>query len=531
MHTLRYWILISISLLLIILRKGNNSMVFDWDYMFSLFKLADFWWASWTVIKLSLASWGLSIIIGFFLALGKQSKFLVVSLPAKLYIWFFRSLPLLVLLIFVYNMPQMLPVTSHFLSEPFWAGLIAMVMCESAYIAEIHRGGVLAVPKGQAEAARALGIRFGGIQWLVVIPQALRVALPALANEYVSIVKLTSLVSMISLTEILMVGQRLYSQNFLVLETMGAVAVYYVLIVTIFDFLLKRLEYYLDVTKSNSNRQPSEELIAKVKDTAPPQVAPTEKYDGPALNASKLHKSYNNVEVLGSVNLSIQPGEVVSVIGPSGSGKTTLIRLLNGLEQLDNGEIELNGEPFLKFLRYGPTKSRFIEYSEHRKKIGMVFQSFNLFPNLNVLNNLLLAPRYHKMGSKKNLEMQAYQLLNKVGMLEHVWKYPHQLSGGQQQRVAIARALMMQPQIMLFDEPTSALDPEKVNEVLQVIEELASEGITMIIVTHEMNFAFNVSDRIVFMEKGRVVCDDTPQVLCNGKNPRIDAFLKDVTLA
>ena len=251
----------------------------------------------------------------------------------------------------------------------------------------------------------------------------------------------------------------------------------------------------------------------------------------PALQASKLHKAYNNVEVLGAVSLKIQPGEVVSVIGPSGSGKTTLIRLLNGLEQIDNGEISINGQPFIHLERQGQQKPRFMEDAKHRLNIGMVFQSFNLFPHLTVLGNLLLAPRYHRLASDGELRQHACELLHKVGMLEHAWKYPHQLSGGQQQRVAIARALMMRPQIMLFDEPTSALDPEKVNEVLQVIESLAHEGITMVIVTHEMNFAFKVSDRIVFMEKGRVVCDDTPQAMRSGQHPRVDAFLKDVSLA
>lgn len=505
-------------------------MMFDWNYLFSLFSFSDFWWASWTVIKLSLASWVLSIIVGFVLALGKQSKLVVFNAPSKFYIWLFRSLPLLVLLIFVYNMPQLFPSTGGLLSDPFWAGLIAMVMCESAYVAEIHRGGLLSIPKGQSEAARALGIRFAGAQWLIVIPQALRVALPSLTNEFIAIVKLSSLVSVISLTEVLMVGQRLYTQNFLVLETMAAVAIYYVLIVTIFDFLLGQLESYLDVTKRKTTKQPSAEFIEQVKNAPAATITPTTSYDGPALKATKLHKAFNNVEVLGSVNLSINSGEVVSVIGPSGSGKTTLIRLLNGLEQLDNGAIDLNGQPFLKLLRSSPDKTRFVENAELRTQIGMVFQSFNLFPHLTVLENLMLAPRYHKMGSRKDLEMQAYQLLYKVGMLDHVWKYPHQLSGGQQQRVAIARTLMMRPQIMLFDEPTSALDPEKVNEVLQVIEDLAQEGITMVIVTHEMSFAFKVSDRVVFMEQGRVVCDDSPQVLREGNNPRIESFLKDVSL-
>jgi polar amino acid transport system permease protein len=377
-----------------------------------------------------------------------------------------------------------------------------------------------------------LGLRFFGTQWRVVIPQALRVALPSLANEYISIVKLSSLVSVISLTEILMVGQRLYSQNFLVMETMAAVAFYYVFIVTVFDFLLKRLEKFLDVNQRNVSRVPDAEVLAlATQQRAVVQRATPAEPQVPALQATRLHKAYNDVEVLGAVSLNVQPGEVVSVIGPSGSGKTTLIRLLNGLEQIDNGDIKINGQPFIHLNRQGARKPQYVEHADHRLNIGMVFQSFNLFPHLTVLDNLLMAPRYHRLGSLPELKQQAYALLHKVGMLDHTWKYPHQLSGGQQQRVAIARALMMRPQIMLFDEPTSALDPEKVTEVLQVIEALAQEGITMVIVTHEMNFAFKVSDRIVFMEKGRVVCDDKPQVLRSGNNPRVEAFLKDVSLA
>lgn len=506
-------------------------MTFDWNYLLSLLSDADFWLATWTVIKLSLASWCISIVLGFVLALGKQASQPWLSLPARAYIWLFRSLPLLVLLIFVYNLPQALPASSGLLSDPFWAGLIALVLSETAYIAEIHRGGLLAIPKGQREAARALGLRYAGIQWRVVIPQALRVALPSLANEYISIVKLSSLVSVISLTEILMVGQRLYSQNFLVMETMAAVAFYYVFIVTVFDFLLKRVERYLDVTQRKTAKSVDPALLKLAGEPLPVKVRASREPGVPALEAAKLHKAYNNVEVLGAVSLKIQPGEVVSVIGPSGSGKTTLIRLMNGLEQIDNGQIQINGQPFIHLSQQGAQKPKFIEHGEHRLAIGMVFQSFNLFPHLTVMDNLLLAPRYHKLAPSSELKHHACVLLQKVGMLEHAMKYPHQLSGGQQQRVAIARAMMMRPQIMLFDEPTSALDPEKVNEVLQVIENLAQEGITMVIVTHEMNFAFKVSDRVVFMEKGRVVCDDSPQVLRQGLHPRITNFLKDVNFS
>ncbi|MCY0386690.1 amino acid ABC transporter permease/ATP-binding protein [Robbsia sp. Bb-Pol-6] len=507
-------------------------MTFNWQYMFGLLGYAEFWRASSLVIQLSFLTWVVSIGLGFFLALAKQSDNPLVNLPARAYIWLFRSLPLLVLLIFVYNLPQAFPATSVVLADPFRAGLLAMVLSETAYIAEIHRGGLLSVSKGQREAARALGLGFLGVQWRVIVPQALRVALPSLANEYISIVKLTSLVSVISLAEILMVGQRLYSQNFLVMETMAAVAIYYVLIVTVIDFLLKRLERFLDVNRRNVSRVPDAAVLALATQPriVPARAAAAEPH-GPALQAIRLHKAYNDVEVLGAVDLQIRTGEVVSVIGPSGSGKTTLIRLLNGLERIDNGEIRINGQPFIHLSRQGANKPLYVEHAEHRLNIGMVFQSFNLFPHLSVLDNLLMAPRYHRAGSRQALQQQAYALLHKVGMLDHAWKYPHQLSGGQQQRVAIARALMMRPQIMLFDEPTSALDPEKVNEVLQVIEQLARDGITMVIVTHEMNFAFKVSDRIVFMEKGRVVCDDTPRMLRSGRHPRVEAFLKDVSMA
>ena len=169
-------------------------MTFDWSYLFSLFKDTDFWWATWTVIRLSLLAWAISMVLGFGLALAKQSAKPVLRFLANLYIWFFRSLPLLVLLIFVYNMPQAVPSTSGVLSNPFYAGLIALVLSETAYMAEIHRSGLLSINKGQYEAGRALGLAYGGIQWKIIIPQAVRVALPGLANEYVSIVKLTSLV-------------------------------------------------------------------------------------------------------------------------------------------------------------------------------------------------------------------------------------------------------------------------------------------------------------------------------------------------
>src|SRR5690606_34583860 len=204
--------------------------VFDWNYTLGLLWSKDFWWATLTVVQLSLVSWIISVVLGFLVALARQSKNFALRNTAAGYIWFFRSLPLLVLLIFVYNLPQAFPSTGALLSQPFIAGLIALVLSETAYIAEIHRGALLSIGKGQFEAGHVLGLSRFSQQKQIIIPQALRVALPALGNEYISIVKLTSLVSVISLAEILLVGQRYYTQNFKVMETMLAVAFYYVFV-------------------------------------------------------------------------------------------------------------------------------------------------------------------------------------------------------------------------------------------------------------------------------------------------------------
>ncbi|WP_227509819.1 amino acid ABC transporter ATP-binding protein [Acinetobacter pragensis] len=241
-----------------------------------------------------------------------------------------------------------------------------------------------------------------------------------------------------------------------------------------------------------------------------------------ALEAVNIHKAYGQHEVLKGIHLNVNWGEVISIIGPSGSGKTTLIRTLNGLEALNQGTVNLLGQPFLKDQAITEDSP---EYKKQIVHVGMVFQSFNLFPHKTILENVMLAPLYHKMGTVLDNKVTALAMLDKVGMKLHANKYPHQLSGGQQQRVAIARALAMQPSIILFDEPTSALDPELVNEVLKVIEELAKEGLTMIIVTHEMRFAFKVSDRVVFMENGHVILNDTPEILLQSDNERFQKFI------
>ncbi|MBV4438289.1 amino acid ABC transporter ATP-binding protein [Clostridium tyrobutyricum] len=249
------------------------------------------------------------------------------------------------------------------------------------------------------------------------------------------------------------------------------------------------------------------------------------------INVCKLKKKFGCLEVLKDVNVKITAGEVVCVVGPSGSGKSTFLRCLNYLENPTGGEITIAGNT----VKGIDKKNREIikdnknQAKEICKHVGMVFQSFNLFPHKTVLQNVIEAPLMVKKVKKKEIEKVAVGLLSKVGMLEKKDCYPHQLSGGQQQRVAIARALAMEPDIMLFDEPTSALDPEMVTEVLNVMKSLANEGMTMIIVTHEMGFAAEVADKVIFMENGYVIEEGTPdEVIHNPKTERAKKFFSSV---
>ena len=237
------------------------------------------------------------------------------------------------------------------------------------------------------------------------------------------------------------------------------------------------------------------------------------------IDIKHLKKSYGQNEVLKDISLSVTKGEVISIIGSSGSGKSTFLRSINLLEEPTAGEILFHGQNVLK---------KDYNLTEYREKLGMVFQSFNLFENLNVLENAIVAQTTVLKRSRDEAEKIAKENLTKVGMTEQYWKAkPKQLSGGQKQRVAIARALSVNPEAMLFDEPTSALDPEMVGEVLKTMQDLAKSGLTMIIVTHEMEFAKEVSDRVIFMDGGKVVEEGRPEeVIDNPKNERTKAFLQ-----
>ncbi|EYE88447.1 arginine ABC transporter ATP-binding protein [Fervidicella metallireducens AeB] len=237
------------------------------------------------------------------------------------------------------------------------------------------------------------------------------------------------------------------------------------------------------------------------------------------IEVKNANKKYNNSVVLNDINIDVKKGEVLVIIGPSGSGKSTFLRCINNLESLDCGDVYINGEK----VNFKNNNSKSVT------NVGMVFQNFNLFPHMTALQNVMAAPVIVKKEKKEEVKERAINLLEKVGLKDKINCYPSKLSGGQKQRVAIARALAMNPDIILFDEPTSALDPELVGEVLNVIKELAKEGMTMIVVTHEMGFAREIADRVIFMEDGKILEEDIPEIIFSRpKHLRIKQFLQKV---
>lgn len=247
------------------------------------------------------------------------------------------------------------------------------------------------------------------------------------------------------------------------------------------------------------------------------------------LEMNHIKKSFGELEVLKDISLQVKKGEVVSIIGPSGSGKSTLLRCAVNLEKVDEGEIRYNGRPLVEMSESGIKYAKGAEYKKIKQSYGLVFQNFNLFPHYSVWKNITDAPLHVQKRDKAEVEAEAMKLLEKMGIADKKDAYPCQLSGGQQQRVSIARALAANPDILFFDEPTSALDPQLTQEVLKVIKELAAEHMTMVIVTHEMSFARDVSNRIIFMQNGIIEEDCPPEELFHSQNEKTKQFLGGYT--
>jgi polar amino acid transport system permease protein len=505
-----------------------------------------------TAIEIAALALAGGIMLGLVLALMRLSSIAPVRSAAWFYTWFMRGTPVILQLVFLFDA---LPAVGIRL-DSFPTAVLGFMLNEAAFSAEIIRGGIISVDRKQSLAAASFGMAPFLTLRRIILPQAMRVILPGMGNQAISLVKGTSIASVIFVNELTFRSQQIVGQNFKFFTVFAAAGILYLATTSGIGVVMAQLEkrYSLDVEKRAKVKgltrlfgrrhpeRPADSLLSPRSSTAATAGITTwmEDLSGARGNenvgnatfvvCSNVQKAYGSREILRGIDLKIQRGEVVVLMGPSGSGKSTLLRLVNHLEKLDWGEIKVDGR-YVGYEKAGgglrPTAN--LAKARADARIGMVFQHFNLFDHLTALENIIEAP-VQVYGEKPEVARKlAMDLLEVVGLGRHADHLPHRLSGGQQQRVAIARALAISPRLMLFDEPTSALDPELVGEVLAVIRRLAETGMTMIIVTHEVRFAREVADRIVFMDEGQVVESGPPaEVLDRPKQARTRRFLRMV---
>ncbi|AUX78511.1 amino acid ABC transporter permease/ATP-binding protein [Sinorhizobium fredii] len=495
-------------------------------------------------------------LLGTGLALARVSKSpLLVSLSFG-YIWLLRSIPLIVLLLVLNNLGYLyetitlsVPFTDTVfvnypttqLLTPFAAAFLGLTLNQSAFFAEIVRGGILSVDQGQHEAAAALGLPRSRQAFRIVLPQAMRSILPTGFNEIIGLAKSTSMVYVLALPELFYTVQVIYRRNLEVIPLLMVATVWYLVIMTGLSIGQHYIERHFSKGAVRNPvplpfqaffsrfRRPLPEISETTANRAGFHGAQVPRSGG-AVHVHGISKSFGSFKVLDNVELNLPAGSVTAILGPSGSGKSTLLRTINHLERVDDGFISIDGE----LVGYRQKADTLYELKEkdilkRRADIGMVFQNFNLFPHMTVLENLIEAPLQVRGVERAEAIRLAQDLLARVGLSDKINAYPRQLSGGQQQRVAIARALALRPKVLLFDEPTSALDPELVGEVLDVIKELARTGTTLVIVTHEIGFAREVADTVVFMDAGRVLEAGPPALIFSeAQHPRTREFLARV---
>ena len=537
-------------------------------------------------IEISLAAFFAALPFALGVALMRMSRSRIVRWLPVPFIWVMRGTPILLQLLFWYNVLPLIGIHTSALAT----AIIGMALNEIAFMAEIIRGGLLAVKQTQRDAAAALGLKRWQVLHRVVVPQALRTIAPAMSNEAIIIIKNTSLASVITVGELTLRSEQVVSTNFEYVPVFAAAAVLYLVATTGVVIVQSWLEARLNIERkarlsaeatlrrreagilgptatpagvipaamlggsapspAADTPSPVEWLAARLFRRAPRAEIPlppaTRGETSPellsALRASQeasarsgeayvqirdVRKAFHGNEVIKGVSLDVEPGNVVFLIGPSGSGKTTLLRTINHLESINDGEILVGGE-HVGYRRSGGKLVPVRDPAAARAKarIGMVFQHFNLFDHLTVMENIIEAPVRVYGRKPAEVRHEARGLLAWAGLAEYENHYPHQLSGGQQQRIAIIRAVATHPRLMLFDEPTSALDPELVGEVLQLIRRLAEAGMTMVVVSHEIVFAREWADKVVFMEDGCVIEEGRPEELFrNPREERTRAFL------
>lgn len=451
-------------------------------------------------IALSLIAGILGTMLGMLICFLRTRKRPLVSAFASLYIRIFRALPVVVLLLVLNYL-----VFRDSGLEAFWICAITFSVEFSAYCAEIFRSGISAVPEGQSKAAAALGFSKTRAFGKVVLPQAIVHMLPTYSGQFIATVKMTAVAGYISVIDLTkasdIIRSRTYEAFFPLLLTS---AVYFALCAVLMA-LLRIVEKRIEPARRRIKPQIVQTVEAYQSENAGLHE-PTRGADGQGsgrtlLEVDHLRKSFGEVVPLKDVCCKVREGDVVSIIGPSGTGKSTFLNLINHLEEPDGGSILFEGED---------TLAEGYDYNKLRENIGMVFQSFNLFAHLTIVENLMLAQTELLKRDSSAACARSMELLQMVGLADKALSLPEQLSGGQQQRAAIVRAVAMDPQILLFDEPTSALDPTMVGEVLTVIRNLARGGMTMLVVTHEMRFAKDVSNRVFFMDEGVIYEEGSP---------------------
>ena len=454
-------------------------------------------------IRLSIISCILGTLLGALICFLRTRNNPFASAFASLYIRIFRSLPVVVLLLVLAYI-----VFRKSGLDSFWVCVITFSIEFSAYCSEIFRSGIDAVPSGQARAAKALG--FGKLEtfWNVVWPQAMVHLLPAYSGQLIATVKMTAVAGYIAIIDLTKAADIIRSRTYEAFFPLFITSVTYFFLCYILVLFTRIVEKRIHPEQ----RAVKGDIVEVVKafdpdaDTEPDaQEKSVKEEEGKLLlKAEHLKKSFGDVTPLKDVSCEIKSGDVVAIIGPSGTGKSTLLNLLNHLEKADSGSILFDGQD---------TCAKGYDENRMRQQIGMVFQSFNLFSHLTVIENLMLAQTKLKKRSRKEACERGMALLKMVGLADKALSMPSQLSGGQQQRVAIVRAMAMDPKIILFDEPTSALDPTMIGEVLTVIKRLTQEGLTMLIVTHEMRFARDVSNRVFYMDEGIIYEEGRPEEL------------------
>jgi polar amino acid transport system permease protein len=537
---------------------------FPWFWEFLGYVSSGFLWdGAFVAVKITAISMTLGLVIGLGLALMRLSGLAVLRGVAWFYIWITRGTPQLLQLVFIFNALPFIGLRF----DSFTTAVIGFSLNQAAFSAEIIRGGILSVNRNQSVAATSLGMGPFLSLRRIILPQAMRAILPGIGNDTISMLKLTSIASIVFVNELTFRSQQIVGQNSKFFTVFAATSVIYLTLVSLISLAQGWAERRFDLERDQ--RPAAGNALARllgVRNTPAPAVpvAPASAVDedvaepvpdagsddlfrtlvngeadpvprgDPLVVCYNVQKEYGSNKVLCGIDLTVKRGEVVVLLGPSGSGKSTFLRTINHLESVDWGTITIGGKHvgYEPMVGAQPRPTGRLAKARADARVAMVFQHFNLFNHLTALENVIEAPiRVFGMAREAAWTL-GLRLLAEVGLQNHANHLPHRLSGGQQQRVAIARALATSPRVMLFDEPTSALDPELVGEVLGVMRKLADAGMTMIVVTHEIRFARDVADRVVFMDGGVIVEQGPPaELIDNPQHERTKRFLRVVAPA